>query len=191
MRIRRTLVGALAVGSLSLGLTGAAAVESDTGDAAQMVEETLPMTFGGFNAEVAAANGFEVVTNPDGTQSSNPVTSEAKKQIDSSIGPFGTVPGSCGTSTVSAVKLAGDTVAYHTGYSVPFPVYERSWRVNIQSITGWNAHPSWGGPTAANWYTEGTAWIVGPGVAVVPVTAFVTASNGRTCYSGGPTASFG
>jgi hypothetical protein len=190
-RLIAALTATVAMAVLPAGAAlanGAGAGNSDAPDTSLVSTQvvTKPMTFGGYNVAVAEANGYKIVTATDGTQSPVPVTAQAKAETE--VTPMNTVPGDCGTSSLSAAKLANDTLAVHTSYNVPFAVAQRSWRVNAQSILGWNASIPFSGPTGGFWSGDGTAWIVGPGVAIVPLTAWVMSSTGQTCYSGGPTA---
>jgi hypothetical protein len=185
-----SFVVGVAVLTLGVLLPGEAATASPaTTLRAEVVTVSTPMVFGGYDVAVATAHGYKIVTEADGTQHSVAVTDAAKTA--QTLRPNNTVPGECGKSFVNAAKLPGDTVAYQTGYQVPFAVYERDWHVDIVGITGMSDHPDFGGQTSGAWSTEGTSWIIGPGVAAVPLWAFVMAFDGQICHSNGPSASFG
>ncbi|CAN00463.1 hypothetical protein DOU17_10190 [Clavibacter michiganensis subsp. michiganensis] len=147
---------------------------------------SAPMSFRGYDSSVAEAHGYRIVTNSDGRQTSVPVSAEARRQavLDN------VAPGDCGSSFVNAAKLSNDTLAVTTGYKVPFTVAEKTWRVNAVSVFSSHTFP-WDGPSGGAWSAQAAATLVGPGVAVVPLTAHVVVVNGRVCYSAGPTASFG
>jgi hypothetical protein len=163
------------------------------------------MVVAGYNAEVAEANGYQIITHEDGTQESVPVTEAAiaqQQQADQlraaaqqgAVSPSGAVP--CGDSWVSGTKLANDTLAFSTGFLVYGAAYEHTWRVNAIALINSN---SWGttgaGPASGTKSWEGAIpSVVGPGIASVPpgsALASVTLLNGTVCYSVGPSFSFG
>lgn len=164
---------------------------------------STPMTVVGYDAHVAEANGYQIVTNPDGSQSSVPVTDEAKAQqaaadaakadYKSDVSARGVVDGDCGSSWISAAKQANDTVAYQTGYIVWGAVVDSQWTVVATGFISGNSvvlHP---GANGGTWETEGAVYnVVGPGVAGVTTgSSFAVLVGGQVCHSGGPTATFG
>lgn len=198
---RRITVGisVLALGFAVLGASPAMAVGTPASDptVVSTTTKTTPMVFGGYDASVAKANGFRIVTAKNGTQTSVPVTRAAKLAAKSFVAPKSgastnaVVPGTCGTSFLTAAKLSNDNLAINTGYSVGFPVLEKHWSVNaVGFVTGHSFAFSTAG-TAASWSAQAAATVVGPGVAIVPLTSIVIGANGKICHSNGPTASFG
>lgn len=173
------------VASSSIALPARAAAP-DAAPPSAVASSTMPMSFRGYDASVAESHGYRIVTASDGHQTSVPVSAEARREVTLD----GVAPGDCGTSFVTAAKLSNDTLAVNTGYTVPFPVAEKTWRVNARSIFSSHTFP-WDGPSGGAWSAQAAATLVGPGVAVVPLTAHVVGTNGRVCYSAGPTASFG
>lgn len=173
------------VASTSIALPAHAATE-DAGPAAAVTSSSAPMSFRGYDTSVAEAHGYRIVTDAHGRQTSVPVSAEAKSEVvlDDAL------PGDCGSSFVTAAKLSNDTLAVNTGYDVPFPVAEKTWRVNAVSVFSSHTFP-WDGPSAGAWSAQAAATLVGPGVAVVPLTAHVVGDDGTVCYSAGPTAAFG
>ena len=137
---RRLAAGFLATAMLvsALGATSAQAAEQEPAPAYR----STPMTFGGYDAGVAAAHGYRIITASSGVQFSVPVMNAAKKEAQSA----GTAAGDCGTSFVNAAKLSNDTLAVNTGYQVPFPVAEKTWRVLAQSLLSSHVFP-WDGPS--------------------------------------------
>jgi hypothetical protein len=185
----RTAAAIMALGAIfastSIALPAQAATE-DAGPAAIPTRSSAPMSFRGFDSSVAEAHGYRIVTDADGRQASVPVSADARSEVvlDNAL------PGDCGSSFVTAAKLSNDTLAVNTGYDVPFPVAERSWRVNAQSV--FSSHTfAWDGPSSGAWSAQAAATLVGPAVAVVPLTAYVVGDDGTVCYSAGPTAAFG
>jgi len=73
---RRAALGAAAtIGALALAFTPTAANAATT---AEPTRDYFTMTVGGYDAAVAEANGYQIITNEDGTQESVPVTAAAK-----------------------------------------------------------------------------------------------------------------
>ncbi len=164
------------------------------------------MTVVGYDEEVAEANGFQIITNPDGSQSSIAVTEEAKAQLrqadvlraqaqleSTAADP---VPGNCGSSWASGSKIANDTVAFSTGFLVFLAAYEHDWRVNATGFVTAN-HWNTGGAGPASGtksWTGAIPGVIGPGFGGVPAysaSASVILVDGAVCYSVGPTFSFG
>jgi hypothetical protein len=181
---RRRAAGIVATAALmsALGATSAQAAE----EAPARATQSTSMTFGGYDSGVAAAHGYEIITALGGMQFSVPVTEAARKEAQSA----GTAAGDCGTSFVNAAKLSNDTLAVTTGYQVPFPVAEKTWRVLAQSLLSSHVFP-WDGPSGGAWSSQAAATVPGPGVAGVTAGSHVVGTNGRVCYSGLPTAAFG
>jgi hypothetical protein len=165
---------------------------------------SAPMTVVSYDAAVAEANGYQIVTNPDGTQSSIPVTDEAKAQQAAAdaakaeyesggVSARGVVDGDCGSSWISASKIANDTVAYQTGYIVWGAVVDSQWTIVATGFITGNSVTLHPGANAGTWETEGGVNnVVGPGVAGVTTgSSFAVLAGGQVCYSGGPTATFG
>jgi hypothetical protein len=103
----------------------------------------VPIDIVGYDAAVAEANGFTIVTHPDGSQESVPVTPEAIALASewgddvAARGPKVTVPGNCGSSWIKIDSGAFDVKRIETGYDVKAPVANRvKWAVQIQRIGG-------------------------------------------------------
>ncbi|MEV7694008.1 hypothetical protein AB0N73_11845 [Microbacterium sp. NPDC089189] len=203
----------------ALGITGATvltlmvaltpqAAFADTPDpeAPTTFSESAPMTIVGYDEAVAKANGFQVITNPDGSQSSIAVTDEATAQLQQAAvlraqaqlaAPAADpVPGNCGSSWASGSKIANDTVAFSTGFLVFLAAYEHDWRVNATGfVTGNHWNTGGAGPASGtkSW-TGAIPGVIGPGFGGVPAysaSASVILVDGAVCYSVGPTFSFG
>lgn len=208
-RQRRIAAAIAAVGLLAFVVGSAApANAATTASAESTVTTVVQMISGGFRADVAEANGYQILTAPDGTQSSVPITEEAiaqraaadaakvSAQSEAPAGlptPNGTVDGDCGSSWINAVKQANNTVAYSTGYIVFGAVVSSQWQVVASGFVSGNSVLLNPGPNSGTWETEGALYnVVGPGLAYVTVaTSFAVLASGQVCYSGGPSASFG
>lgn len=184
------------------------AANADTGAAPDQGKEVVvgAMTFAGYDEDVAAAHGYKIVTNPDGTQSSVPVTKEAKLETLRSMSaedvrekasakglvtPYDTVSGDCGISWLEGDKGANDRLSFETGYLVTGNVATRVWSVQANGFITSNSWNFNGGATGPEWVSTGAGPVVGPGTAFVPAFAsYVVKTNGETCYSGGPSFGF-
>lgn len=157
----------------------------------------------GYDEEVAAKNGFKIVTYPDGSWESVAVTEEAKAlNLDTGImRPSGsgdaqartTSYGTCGSSFTDAY-MSSALLTFVTGYDVVAPVYNRiawgvtivAWPYGINSV-GWPGGVS----TPAHW--QGSGGVLYPDASV---SGFATTSGdvqlitGEICYSGNPSDSF-
>lgn len=145
----------------------------------------------GYNWATAEANGFKVVTDEHGNESSVPVTSEAKALLEAhanrgiSKAGYDEVTGDCGMSWVG-LRKDGNTLEIGTGYSVYLPVWERHWGVVggglggtfDAAFNGSRSDESWSG------YTNRT--LSGGGWGHVAIGSFVELWNGAICYSGNP-----
>lgn len=217
MRYRRKFVAATAVLLVVLSTTTAvsAANGASTAPIAPPPVATTQhalMVISGYDADVAAANGFRIVTNPDGTQKSIAVTdaaaalltqadnlrSAANASRQATAGSKVATPAivsNCGDSWVSGVKQAHDTVGFHTGFLVFLAATHYSWTVNAVGLVTLNFwHTSGAGPASGTKSFEGgIPWVIGPGVGGVPYhagAASVTLKDGTVCYSVGPTFTF-
>lgn len=202
MTRRRTSRFAISVAGtclLALGVVLApSAAQADTAEnePPETFSAVMPMSVIGYDEEVAEANGFKIVTDENGQQTSVPVTDEAKALVaDAPVAtPYDTVVGNCGQSWLNGSKGANDVVSFTTGYSVRAAVVLHQWRVSaVGAITSGekNYAQGAGGPV---WSTSGSTTAIGPGWAIVPPlspVAMVKLVDGTTCYSGGPSFFFG
>lgn len=206
MKFRKPILAGLVAAALVLLPTAAASADTGTPQPApQTTTEYRPMVAKGYDAQVAAANGFQIVTNADGTQSSVPVTAAAKAQLQqaaerraqlqsSTVSPQGV--GNCGESWASGSKIANDTVAFSTGFQVFLAATHHTWTVYATGLITANSWTTSGaGPATGNKsWTGAIPSVVGPGVGGVPwgsASASVVLVDGTVCYSDGPTFTFG
>lgn len=101
---------------------------------------TQAMVITGYDEAVAEANGFEIITHPDGTQESVPRTPEAEaiRAQFKTVSPRGVVYGDCGsayvwatrTRTISCRSIQGmtssDLLSHVVGACSPSPCSRRS-----------------------------------------------------------------
>ena len=166
----------------------------------ETVSASMPMSVDSYDAAIAEANGFEIVVDESGETRSIPVTDEAKALVAAAeaeapeVIARDTVVGNCGQAWLNGSKGANNKVSFTTGYSVRLPVQLHQWRVSaIGAITSGeqNYAQSAGG---AVWSKAGSTTAIGPGWALVPAlspVAMVKLVDGSTCYSGGPSFTFG
>jgi hypothetical protein len=171
-----------------LVLTGAVGAEAD--DLAYATETTsVAMAPSGFDAAVAEANGYRVITGDDGKQRSVAVSPEAiafERALERSRTTY--VSGPCGNSWINAVSR-GNSKFISTGYVVPRPVIAKNWTVQVW---GWSGMPShwWGGATGPSWSSSWSFSMPGDGFANVVPGSNVVMSDGTVCASGSPGENF-
>ena len=206
MHLRKSIMAGLVAAILVvLPVTAANAGTGAPAPTPDSVTISSPMVVGGYDAQVAEANGFKIVTHADGSQESLPVTATAVAQLKQadqlraaarqSAGSSGALS-YCGESWVSGSKIANDTVIFHTGFIVHLAAHSHQWTVYATGfITGNSWSTSGMGPSSGNRSWDGAmGGVVGPGVAGVPWgsnSASVVLVNGSVCWSNGPTFTFG
>lgn len=200
--------------ALVLGVTVLGAAPANAETAADSVVPpdavTLEMNVTGYDEAAATANGFKIVTYPDGSFESVPVTDAAKAivaeygsereypeeaSVPTKAGDAAarkvTVYGNCGSSWIDTANAPGavNNKYAKTGYTVSAPVTNRAiWVVQITSIGGLPT-VSWPGgvATGATWSGIGTFNTAGfGGQAYVTTGSSVILINGKVCGSGSP-----
>ncbi len=144
MKNMKSIVLAIAVVALSgAGVAPSQAVENSPVTETTTVE--VPMYIGGYDEDVAKANGFEIVTDSSGAQSSVAITEKAKKIVremkekqaklkanresDGEIDLMNIVYGNCGSSSLNISRRGSNNIAIGTSYSVTFPAVSHVWSV--------------------------------------------------------------
>ncbi|MEV7042320.1 hypothetical protein [Amycolatopsis sp. NPDC051061] len=139
----------------------------------------------GFDAEVAAAHGYEVRTAPGGQQYSVP-----KGTAAGNVGVFNIVTGKCGSSWVYVSGIGNAQVQLDTGFSVYANVVSRQWRVGLSDNGGTSTQNFSGGATGAisAWTRIVGGLTRGPGSAFIRSNGsnFAILTDGNVCYSAGP-----
>lgn len=202
-RIGKFGTGILAV-TLALGssLAVSTAARADTVDAVDD-QVTMPLTFNGFNAERAATYGYDVRTDDEGWQYAVPTGTPAAStegatpkynpetgEMKTADGARNTVPGSCGTSTLTLYTKTSGYTAYNLNGSVGGAI-SHQWGINLSASTGSqyvnrNGLPPF--PGALNWGTN-FSYNVGAsatGATVNGVAGGIVQTVFGSCTSGGP-----
>ena len=198
-QIRKTLSYFVAI-SLVAALTGFSSAQASADELPTEETITVPMYIGGYNEEVAEANGFEIVIGEDGMPYSIPVTPEAQEleetynsvnQEPGGISAFNIVYGPCGASSLNIARtFNGIYVA--TSYSVKFPSYWHNWNVSGSSNNGgWSSGFS-GANASTTWNATHFVGIgsYSSGFGQVTSGSYALLINGLVCYSGSPSAYF-
>ncbi|WP_406639179.1 hypothetical protein [Amycolatopsis sp. WGS_07] len=185
-RRRFAACAAAVLGTAALGTLGAPALAGAAPVGPHRVEGM--MTVARFDATVAAAHGYEIRTNPDGTQYS------VRKGAQAGLPPANVVTGDCGRSWVWEDGIGHLRVRLSTGFFVRLPTVSRSWDVTLDDNGGESTQPfSSGFPSDRFWNEDRTVpgLTAGPGYAVVRGGGanFAILVDGAVCYSGGPSAS--
>lgn len=189
-RWRKSVAVALSTAlAVTVSLAGAGSAHASTEDREASETITSPMTIAGYDADVAKANGYKIVTLPDGTQESVPVTAAAKKAEQDIITPFTTVPGDCGTSSVVILDDGNAGAAVSTGFHLVRGAISYGWTVNVTGPGG-GYTKNFGGVLAntPRW-TGSFRWSVpvrGTYIAAVTKASWALLNNGTVCTSGGP-----
>jgi hypothetical protein len=132
---------------LLVGVMPSAASEQNAqGSTDDATSVTVPLTLVGYDSEIAARNGFRIVTDPDGRQRSIPVTAAARRAMaehaisspvtGQSPGTLGTVIGDCGTATLDATALGSRRSTIVTGFTVKVPAYSFRWSIAVTDPGG-------------------------------------------------------
>lgn len=144
---------------------------------------STPMKVVGFDAKVAEAHGYRIVT-INGKQSSVlKGTSHGNPQMKN------TVYGNCGSSFVDAYRVSRKPyVSFSTGYSVYTRVVEKSWSVGFNSFSDGGAFTFSGKGTGSTWNSGvQSVFVKGKGIAHVSGGSHAVLVDGAICYSGTPT----
>ncbi|MEV8241968.1 hypothetical protein AB0O90_17115 [Microbacterium testaceum] len=189
----------MAVVALTVGLGSTAANAEDnpaptpTGE----LNTVVPMTVTGYDADVAAANGFEIVVHDDGSWESVPVTPEAQAAAEQSdaaalsgpnVSARGTVYGNCGSAMIDTDRN-GNLVTVVSGYDVVAPVANRiNWSVVFVTWNGVQTLSWPNGPSPAHWRAYGG--IINGAAGFANAYGDVVLITGAVCGSGGPGDSF-
>jgi hypothetical protein len=150
----------------------------------------IPMHVEGFDAKVAAENGYEIRTLPDGKQYSVPQNTQQGLAVpDDAASTNNAVKGNCGESYLYFYAKGGLKGEVTTGFKVNRPAISYSWRVEVTDRAGVGTL-NWDGGLAFRETWEGkrtTKGASGSAVAVVnPADSYALLSNGAICVSGGP-----
>lgn len=212
------LASSIALASSLVVFTGSAATAATTED------DTGASSVGMYAVEidesVANANGFEVVTNADGSKMSVPVSPEAialyedlglhpedrkvypdsaeklSEAIATESGDFRPLDtdvktGWCGSSSITGEKGGGNVLYVSTGFDVILPTTRGTWTVFGTALLAGGMNQTWNvGTTTGVWQRNTDSIAFGPGVVGVTAASNVTLSNGDICYSLAPSVPF-
>lgn len=200
-RWRRTASTAAGLtATITLVLVPSLANASDEPRGAKAQTSQVGLALVAFDAEVAAANGYEIRTTESGRLYSVPAGTKANyKPKDSETAPAPVDPdevstqaldiryGQCGWSSVAV-----NNTSWSTAYNVSNSVWYSKWGVKIVSNWGVSDYNLDHGATGNAWNTGGTppAAHTGYGYAEVNAGSYVVMSNGGYCESLQPHAAF-
>ena len=178
---------------VTLGLPGVASANADDPNQDPEVY-SAPMNLVGFDAEVAAAHGYEIRTTPKGRQYSVPVGTPADYVPAASETAPG--PATIGTPTPMGISYGNCGYSYvyvyetyvNTGYAVAYGVFYSKWGVKVSSVGAYQDFNLDHGSTGPYWdFSQGiTSYHQGSGYAEVNPGSYAVMTNGGTCYSTGP-----
>ncbi|MBU2662604.1 hypothetical protein KOI35_03710 [Actinoplanes bogorensis] len=200
------LSGLLALGMVTTMIPSAAQA------AVGSTDDESGMRIGGFDAAVARANGYEIVTLPDGSQASVPAAKAEAARRGSyvpktgvlvkpskggvSANAYGSRSGNCGTSWVQISPRGGGSAGLTTGMSLvldsggPWDIH---WNVNVSDRNGtsnqyYDEDDGYVSGTGLSWAGKGRTLNLARGSATVKVTAgsFTITGAGWVCFSYAP-----
>jgi hypothetical protein len=159
-----------------------------------VAESEVGMVLESYDSEVAAANGYEIITNADGTQASIPVTEEtiafeAALLAEQSGARYTRVDGPCGWSWIN-VTNNGNHKTVTSGYTVPRAVISKTWQVQMIGWAGISGSDWKTGPSNPTWEMIFGVFYNGGGFANVTPGSNVVMNNGSVCSSGSPGENF-
>ena len=217
MRTRTSLLRLIAVASaltaMLAGITSAASASPTSTTPTTTTSTTTHlitngMTAVGFNAAIAKAHGYKIVTYANGDQQSVPIASNSKlakslivsKGLISQSGVHtaansdnNTVTGNCGNAWIAVMQTGYNQVQVASGFTVfPSPAADYSWDVQLNDANG-TSHQTAGGFLWSR-YTWGRSW---NGLSQSVWTQDFVASgladldDGTICYAGRPNVSIG
>ncbi|MET8148014.1 hypothetical protein ACIBSW_13865 [Actinoplanes sp. NPDC049668] len=200
------LSGLMALGMIATVMPSAAQAAETTSEVGMMIA--------GFDAAVAEAHGYEIVTLPDGSQASVPAAKAAAAKAGTfiptsgvlvkpsgggvSANAYGARVGECGTSWVQISPRGGGSAGLTTGMDLvldsggPWDIH---WNVKVSdrngsSNQGYDEYDGYFSGTGLSWWGKGRTLNLARGSATVKVTAgsFTITEAGWICYSYAPSA---
>ncbi|BCJ66146.1 hypothetical protein [Polymorphospora rubra] len=159
----------------------------------------------GFDAEVAAKNGYAIVTLPDGSRTS--VRKELAESVSKGVtaptgailppdGDYGTLgydaeDGTCGLSWVRLLAMGSGNADLGTGFTVRLDwpgIWDINWRVNITDAGGSSQQTGYGAPSGTWTWSSTRILHLTPSLATagIPFYSYVLLQDGTICYSLGP-----
>ncbi|MEY9952427.1 hypothetical protein [Leifsonia sp. EB34] len=198
MMNKKRAYAAFAIAAVIAGACSAVAMPAQANEGADLAAEA-PMTFVPMTRENAAAAGYEVRTNPDGTLYGVPIgapdgSHEREVRVsaaDSIIKSRGTVSGNCGYATVDFLSKSTITTSYRINPSFGLPV-SHNWQIMYSSRIDltyqmMSGIPSWGSQSWAA--TAGVKGHAAPGEKLTAMASGSVLTSWGYCTSGNPTAS--
>ncbi|SBT66661.1 hypothetical protein GA0070622_3687 [Micromonospora sediminicola] len=212
---RRTRLSASALLALALATAGVPALTTPAAAAPGAVAKTdrLGMGLVGFDAKVAEAHGYRVVTLPDGSQSSVPADKATaategryvpehgvlKPGSSMSTNSYGAATGECGSSWVGLDPRGGGRATLTTGMTLvqasggPWDIH---WHVDISdngghSTQNYDEYDGYYSGLGLSWAASARTLNLTRGWANATVTwgSFTITEAGWLCYSYSPTTS--
>ena len=147
------------------------------------------MTVTGFDATVAAQNGYEIRTDSAGRQYSAPQGSStlAPAPGDLSVAPYNVVTGNCGSSYVYLYDIGDKKYRVSTGFGVVAPAVGYTWSANVVGPR-YNTTHRWTGGLffRRTWQGAAVSLVNVAGVHTARASGWAVLSNGAICRSLGP-----
>jgi len=143
----------------------------------------------GFDAQAAAAHGYEIRTTLDGKQYSAKKTASATSLAAT---PTSVIEGNCGLSYVYEYGIGNRAAELYTGYAVYQDVIYWRWQVRLDDRGGSSYRNYLGGPNLGSWQVDQVIGGLAPGGAramVIPGNSWALLVNGAICTAGAASSS--
>ncbi|WP_370947041.1 hypothetical protein AB5J62_05665 [Amycolatopsis sp. cg5] len=158
-----TALGAAGISALTLVAPAGAAPAPAGESAGQQQELRQGMYVAGFNEEVAKANGYKIVTYPNGDRQSVPADPDSKlpkspilsHTANTDAAPansdYDRVQGNCGSSWIAVRQTGPSNVQVGSGFSVYTGTVSHSWTVALSDANGTSHQSGPSRPTNGTW----------------------------------------
>ncbi len=200
MLIRRTA----AIGAAAIAIAGISAGQAQASahrpTAPRHFLEKQGMYVAGFDAAVAKAHGYKIVTYANGDMQSVPINPRSGlpkgtlvKASHGVITPdnsasSGKIPGDCGDSWINGVQTGPHKITLTSGFDVDIPAVKYRWKILLRDING-DSEQGDGGELLEDFSWTGKWEDLNQyvfSVDQVENNSYAILTDGETCYSGGP-----
>lgn len=152
-------------------------------------DKTTPMKITGFDKQVAASHGYEILTDQNGKEYSLRIGDTRLQSQGAQVTPSNVVSGNCGYSWIYYDAIGDSAAQINTGFVVDQPATSYWWLVTLDDAGGHSAQTWAGGLFFRNrWGVTRTVRHMTHGHSDAKVSTASSAIlwDGAVCTSGGP-----